>query len=284
VQETSHKATHQGDIKMLRWLDTYLRGVPLEQVARDRLAEIADAKAKEASQARANRYMALVRAILRKALTEWEWLDRVPKVRMFREQQRRIRWLTRPEAERLLRFLPEHQAEMARFALSTGLRQANVTGLEWSQIDMQRRVAWVHPDQAKARKAIAVPLNDEAVDVILRQIGKHQIRVFTYRPRTKKGKPPRDPRPVEAVNTKAWRRALRLAGIEDFRWHDLRHTWASWHVQAGTPIYELQQLGGWASDEMVQRYAHLAPEHLAHAAARIVLIGTKTAAVEKKTG
>ncbi|MCZ7563100.1 MAG: tyrosine-type recombinase/integrase [Burkholderiales bacterium] len=72
------------------------------------------------------------------------------------------------------------------------------------------------------------------------------------------------------VNTRAWKRALRKAGIEGFRWHDLRHTWASWHVQAGTPIHERKEPGGWESVEMVRRYAHLAPEHLARAAARIL--------------
>ena len=59
------------------------------------------------------------------------------------------------------------------------------------------------------------------------------------------------------------------AGIQDFRWHDLRHTWASWHVQSGTPLPVLQQLGGWQSYEMVLRYAHLAPEHLAEYADRL---------------
>jgi integrase len=65
------------------------------------------------------------------------------------------------------------------------------------------------------------------------------------------------------VNTKAWRQALERAEIKDFRWHDLRHTWASWHVQAGTPLNVLQELGGWESVEMVRRYAHLSSEHLA---------------------
>ena len=62
---------------------------------------------------------------------------------------------------------------------------------------------------------------------------------------------------------RAWRAALARVGITDFRWHDLRHTWASWHVQAGTPIHVLQELGGWSDIRMVQKYAHLAPEHLA---------------------
>lgn len=69
--------------------------------------------------------------------------------------------------------------------------------------------------------------------------------------------------PTQRASTKAWYAALRRAGIEDFRWHDLRHTWASWHVQNGTPVYALQEMGGWASTEMVRRYAHLAADHLA---------------------
>jgi len=62
---------------------------------------------------------------------------------------------------------------------------------------------------------------------------------------------------VRQVNTKAWRQALKRVGIEDFRWHDLRLTWASWHVQAGTPLPVLQELGGWQVLETVLKYAHL---------------------------
>ncbi len=70
-------------------------------------------------------------------------------------------------------------------------------------------------------------------------------------------------------DTKAWYGALKRAGIEKFRWHDLRHTWASWHVQGGTPLFALQELGGWESAEMVRRYAHLAADHLAPYADRL---------------
>jgi integrase len=74
---------------------------------------------------------------------------------------------------------------------------------------------------------------------------------------------------VAKANTKAFRNALTQVGIENFRWHDLRHTWASWHVQNGTPIHVLQELGGWSDVRMVQRYAHLAPEHLSAYAGNI---------------
>jgi integrase len=75
-------------------------------------------------------------------------------------------------------------------------------------------------------------------------------------------------KPLANANTKAWRNALKRAGIENFRWHDIR-TWASLRRQSGTPTHELQRLGGWRSSIMVERYAHLAPDHLAKAANRL---------------
>lgn len=67
---------------------------------------------------------------------------------------------------------------------------------------------------------------------------------------------------IRQINMKAWRKALMRAGISDFRRHDLRHTWASWHIQAGTPLAVLQELEGWKDFKMVQRYAHLSKDHL----------------------
>src|SRR5205085_8440941 len=96
------------------------------------------------------------------------------------------------------------------------------------------------------------------------QLGKHVQRVFVGP----------DGLPMDEWKTasqKAWKLASARAGIQDFRWHDLRHTWASWHVQMGTPLYALKELGGWQTLEMVNRYAHLAPEHLKAHAARLSL-------------
>ncbi len=259
LKEKAHKASLADDRLHLRWLDRYLRGKELTTITRSVIDSLIEARLTEdISNATVNRTMEVVRAVLRKAATEWEWIDRAPVVRMLPEPKRRIRWLTREEADRLLTKLPEHLADMVRFSLATGLRKSNVTGLEWSQVDLKRRLAWIHPDQAKARKAIAVPLNAEAIVVLRRQVGKHACFVFTYHGR-----------PVKDGNTKAWKKALQRAGISNFRWHDLRHTWASWHAQAGTPLHVLQELGGWESPEMVRRYAHLSAEHLAEYAEKI---------------
>jgi integrase len=259
LKESAHKATIDTDKAHLRWLDHYLGGRHLDDISRSLVDRISDSKLAEGvSNATVNRTLEVVRAILRKSVHEWEWLDRAPRVRMLKEPTRRVRFLTREEADKLLAELPEHLADMAAFSLATGLRRSNVTGLQWTQVESVRRLAWIHPDQAKARKAIAVPLNAEAVLIIRRQAGKHQTHVFSYL-----GKP------IRQVSTKAWYGALARAGIRDFRWHDLRHTWASWHVQNGTPLHALQELGGWESPEMVRRYAHFSAEHLAPYADRL---------------
>jgi integrase len=252
LAETVHKASQADDKAHLRWVDRFLNGVELTSINRDLLDRILSARKEGGvSNSTVNRTMEVIRAVLRKAANEWEWFDRVPKVRMLPQPKRRVRWLTREEADLLIATLPEHLAAMARFSLETGLRRSNVTGLEWSQVDLARRTAWVHPDQAKARKAIAVPLSAAAVALVRAQLGKHATRVFSFRGKA-----------VHQVNTKAWRAALRRVDIKDFRWHDLRHTWASWHVQAGTPLHVLQELGGWECVEMVRKYAHLSSAHL----------------------
>jgi integrase len=208
-------------------------------------------RAGDVTDATANRMLALLRSVLRIAVDDWEWLDKAPKVRLLKEPNRRVRFFTEDEARKLRQELPPHLRAMAWFSLLTGLRQRNVRELCWSQVNLGERIAWIHADEAKAGKAIAVPLSEAAVQVLNAQAGKHAECCFTYRGQ-----------PIRQVGTKAWRAALQRAGIENFRWHDLRHTWASWHVQGGTPLYALQELGGWASTEMVRRYAHLSPGHL----------------------
>ena len=183
LMETQHKATHEGDKSKLRWLQQFLRDRPLCEIDRELIGRIGQTKAQETSPSTANRHLALIRTILRKACHEWEWIDKVSKIKLFPEPKRRVRWLTSEQVKTLLGELPPHQQDLVMFALATGLRQSNVVKLEWSQVDLERRAAWIHPDQAKARKAIHVPLNSVALAVLLRQVGKHPARVFTYRGR-----------------------------------------------------------------------------------------------------
>lgn len=270
AEDKSDKATYLEDLSKLKWLDKYLGELMLDEITVDVIDNIRNKKLAEASKATTNRYLALVRSILKRAKDKWEWIDKVPNIWLYEERNDRERALTYEEANNLLMELNEHQHEIVLFALATGLRQSNVVKLEWRQVNLELRHAWVKGINSKNKSAIAIPLNDAAIAILQRQKGKHPTRVFTY-----KGEP------FTAANTKAWKSALERAGIEDFRWHDLRHTWATWQRQAGTPTYELQRLGGWKTASMVERYAHLAPENLAHAASRLdeVLSGYDLATV-----
>lgn len=252
----------------LRWVDEHMTERYLDRIDEDVIHRLMDArKADGVTNATVNRMAAIVRAILKRAERKWRWIDRSPSVSLLPEPSRRVRWLTRDEADRLMAAMPEHMADMTRFTLATGLRESNVTLLEWSQVDLDRRVAWIHADQAKGKKAIGISLNADAVLVLRKQVGRHPVRVFCWpRPR---GKGRIEWTPMRRADHATFTKACRAAGIENFRWHDLRHTWASWHVQAGTPLHVLQELGGWSTIAMVQRYAHLSPEHLAEHAARI---------------
>lgn len=259
IEEMSHKASHETDLIHFRRLQEYLDDRYLDEITRSVVDSFINVRLRDGvSNATVNRCTQLITRVLRKAAIEWDWLEKAPKFRILPEPRIRVRWLSKEEASRLIAELPEHLVPMVRFSLATGLRKANVVGLEWSQVDLAQRKAWIHADQAKARKAIGVPLSGEAVEVLRGELFKHPSHVFTYQ-----GKP------VRQVNGKAWQAALKRAGIENFRWHDLRHTWASWHVQNGTPLYVLQQLGGWHSMDMVQKYAHLSSDHLAEYVERV---------------
>lgn len=208
---------------------------------------------KSCSESTKNRYIALIRSILNACANEWGWLAEAPKLKLYSEKHRkRIRWLKSAEVERLLQCLPDYMVPLVQFSLATGLRQHNVLTLSWNQVDLARKVAWYHPDETKSGEALGVALNDTAMSVLFQQLGKHPERVFLHS-RNK---------PLNSLNNKSWQAALADAGIENFRWHDLRHTWASWLVQSGVSLYALKEMGGWESIEMVQKYAHLAPEHL----------------------
>lgn len=259
--EGADKRSIETDKMRLRWLTARLGGLPLTAITADRIRALQRDKLSETWQGRpitkatVNRVTALLSRILNHA-RERGMLAEVPRIERYDEGKGRIRWITREEADTLLAKLPEHLRRMTAFALATGLRQSNVSMLEWRRVDLANRVAWVEADEAKAGKAIPIPLNDDALDALPR---KPQGRyVFTYR-----GKP------VAKCTTRAWHEACKRAKVRDFTFHDCRHTWATWHVQNGTPLEVLMKLGGWASYDMVLRYAHLGPQYVAQWAGNV---------------
>ncbi|WP_145589810.1 site-specific integrase [Yersinia rochesterensis] len=179
------------------------------------------------------------------------WLDRQPYAQSLREPKVRIRWIEKSEAKCLIDNLRyDWMKHVCSFALLTGARLGEILSLKWKDVDLGRRVAVITADNAKSGKARPLPLNDDAVS-IMRKIPCDNDFVFSSNG-DREG----------YINRTDFDRAMSLSGIEDFRFHDLRHTWASWHVQNGTPLMVLKELGGWEKLEMVNKYAHLSGEHL----------------------
>lgn len=256
LKANSHKKSLDDDKQRLRILSRGLRDRPVCDISNRELRTIAENLPGIAAST-CNRYLAAGSAILNFAHVQ-EWRDGRVSLQRFPEPRHRIRYLTPAEAQRLLAELPDYLRAMAEFSLATGLRESNVRLLEWSCVDLGRSIAWVHGDQAKAGKDFVVPLNAAALGVLQAQQGIHWKWVFPH-----KG------RPLNRCTNRAWRAAKQRAGIKNFRWHDLRHTWASWHVQNDTSLYDLKNLGGWASMAMVERYAHMTHERVAKVAGNI---------------
>ncbi len=255
--EKFDKKTLENDQYAFTNLLPFIGDLSLDQVNMDTLWPFIHHRRFSVKNATINRELEVVRHILNLAHKEWLCLEVVPFIRMFKESPPRVRFLTQSEADRLLLALPHHLQPVIQYALSTGCRRSEILKLEWSRVSMNRKVAWLNHGTTKNGAARGIPLNRDALIALEMAKSRNSRWVFTY-----KGNP------MVGIGS-AFKKALKRAEIKDFRFHDLRHTWASWHVMAGTPLYDLMTLGGWKTMDCVQRYSHLAPEHLAVAATRI---------------
>ncbi|MFC3336936.1 site-specific integrase [Paracandidimonas soli] len=207
-----------------------------------------------------NKYIATIRRLLNLCV-EWEWLDRAPKLPRFDEPVARIRW---EPPHRIMAMVDAITVPWMRdaviVAVMTGMRETEQFSLAPGQVMLAQRHTWVTHDTAKSKRGRAVPLNDDAYAVFERRLKRPAKWVFT--------RDNGDGRRIGQHDRRVFARACEAVGITDFHWHDLRHTWASWHVQGimtgtSTPLMVLKDLGGWETIEMVQKYAHLAPSHIA---------------------
>ena len=273
-----HKGSFETDRVRLLWINKRLSGKLITEISTDVMLKLRTELIKTRAASTANRFLAIVSAVLNYAHAKGK-LAGVPKIPYLAENNDRFVWITREQSNRFIAALPPHLSAMTRFVLCTGLRRANVTGLMWKNIDIERKVAWIWPDEAKAGKAIPVPLNADAIALLQEQAErKKKLKkitvddsnyVFTFRGMK-----------IERTTTKAWYQAIETVNAAllaekkslidpEFTFHGLRHTWASWHVMSGTPLSVLKELGGWASLDMVERYAHLAPDFVASYAENI---------------
>lgn len=248
-----------------------------------------------------NREMAALRSALTKAV-EWDHLTDHPmrKVKQAKiEDDHRVRYLTDDEERRLRKVLTDreeaakaareshrqwmaerklvpvasigpdefadHLQPMILLAMNTGLRRGELFKLRRSDIDSGKQQVKVRAAAAKSGKARYVPLNAEAFDAITRWVKHHpgagDDLVF----------PGKDGNPMTNIDS-SWRNVSSAANLLDFRWHDLRHHFASRLVMSGVDLNTVRELLGHADLKMTLRYAHLAPEHKANAVAKLVRV------------
>ncbi len=184
----------------------------------------------------------------------------VRKVKGFREDNTRLRYLTEEEYQRLIEAAQKvrspHLAEKIALAVHTGLRRGNLFNLRWDQIDFLNRVLRV--SRTKTNHPHAVPLNETALAILERLHRDPSASPYVF----PHGGGKHEGQPVKDVKN-AFHTALDAAGIQDFTWHDLRHTFASWLVMRGANLRSVADLLGHRSLKMAMRYAHLSPAYLA---------------------
>jgi integrase len=156
---------------------------------------------------------------------------------------------------------------MVLLSLNTGLRQGELFGLAWDAVNLERTHLTIHGHNAKSGRTRHIPLNAEALETLKLWRGEDtEGLVFASK----------DGKTFDSVR-KAWGGVLQAAGIERFRWHDMRHHFASRLVMAGVDLNTVRELLGHSDITMTLRYAHLAPEHKAAAVARLVRPAAATA-------
>lgn len=238
--------------------------------ARDVSEYIAARKNQGMANASVNRELEVLSAAINLVNRDLEWNLPNPVVgRKLQEPEGRVRWLTSQEANALLKAAREsatapHLADFITIALNTGMRKAEILGMEWTRVDLQEGVLQLEGHHTKSGRRRSIPINKLARAALIRRM------------RFRAEHCPDSPwvfcnstgEQIQDVKT-SFHTACRRAGIVDFRMHDLRHTCAAWLVTSGVPLSEVKELLGHSTVTMTERYAHLAPFKVKEAVSRL---------------
>ena len=252
----------------LKWWEEQIGDVRLSDLStslisekRDLLSRTITNRKKQMSPARVNRYMAALSTALNTSIREWEWMEDNPmrKISKLKEPRGRVRYLNIEEKERLLvacKSVNNHLYLAVVLALSTGARQQEIWGLLWSDVNFEK--GFITFTETK---------NDEFRSVPLVELGR-ELLLEHYRIRREDSDivfPSKKNPAVSYDFRNPWKKALVVAEVEDFRWHDLRHSCASYLAMNGVPMLTIAEILGHKTLSMVQRYTHLSTEHLSEA-------------------
>lgn len=250
--------------QQLLWWKTQIGAVSVSNVTpaliaqwRDRLRGETTKRGERHSPATLNRYLAALSACFKTAINEYHWVDANPVLAVSKgpESAGITRYLSDDERRRLLDACHASASDwiylLVLLALTTGARRAELLGLTWKDVDLQRGVIVFH--ETKNRDRRAVPIVGEAMRLLAQRSKVRRIDSDLVFQGDKKNRPP-------SID-KHWNAILAQAGIENFRFHDLRHTAASYLAMSGATVPEIAAVLGHRTLQMVKRYSHLSEQH-----------------------
>ena len=203
-----------------------------------------------------NRELGLFRSILNKAKAWGIIKSEPPKIRTFKVDNTRTRYLNEDEAQRLVENCEEPLKSIVLLALNTGMRRGEILNLRWTDINLPERFITVR--DTKSKKNRHIPMNQQTFD-LLHDLLRRTPGDYVF-PGDKPGSH------LSGSYVSNWfRKTVRQTEIKDFHFHDLRHTCASWLVMSGIDLTTVQQLLGHQTYQMTLKYAHLSPEHRQYA-------------------
>jgi integrase len=258
------KKSAERDVYVVTQLKPFFTGYELGTLKRsDTRAYIDKRKADGVGAATINREIGLFSAAINYARKEWDWnIPNNVEGMLQKTPEGRVRYLTEPEARQLIEVAETRTrspllVHFVRLAVNTGCRKNELMKLEWRRVNLTTNLILLEGSNTKSGKRRSIPINAGA------RLGL--LGLARYRAEFCPDSPwvfvTRNGESLQELDT-AFKRLLRQVGIEDFRIHHLRHTFASRLVSAGVPLYEVKELLGHASVKMTERYAHLAPENL----------------------
>lgn len=239
------------------YLDNVRSAVLIEY--RKKLLSGVSCRGRPRSAATVNRYFSTLSRVFSVAVREWEWLDSSPlrNISKLEEPAGRVRFLSEQEIKRLLNACAQLKHRdlytAVVLALSTCARRMEIMSLRWENIDLEVGVIYLHKTKNKTTRSL--PLQGYALELMraryhLSTISQSEL-VFPSRLK-----------PNQPISFRvSWNKALQISGIKDFRWHDLRHTGASYLAMQGASLTELSEILGHKTLQMVKRYVHLSLPH-----------------------
>jgi integrase len=249
------------------WKDA-LGNYPLRQVVAGDVQRYVARRLTEVRPATVNREVAFLKRVFNVAIEDGlADTNPVRKVRLLREDNTRVRYLADDEEARLRQEIGDPHWPVVALALNTGLRRAEQFNLSWEHVDFNANVLTI--PRTKAGRTRRVPMNSLVRDH-LRALPSRLKGPWVFP--SASGETPLD---SQNFMNRVFVPAVKRAGIQDFRWHDLRHTFASRLVMQGVDIRTTQELLGHADIRMTLRYSHLSPSHLLDAVEKL-LDGTGT--------